>query len=70
MNEIALFDLKHPDFLKQQFEQRCKSLAAGVVISMSENGKLAYLSSFEELVKRFPALEQSFKDEMKTRYSL
>lgn len=70
MNEIALFDLKHPDFLKQQFEQRCKSLVAGAVISISDNGKLVYLSSFEELVQRFPDLEQNFKDEMRVRYSL
>jgi len=70
MNEIALLDLKQPDFLKQQFEQRCKSLAAGVVISISENGKMAYLSSFEELVQRFPDVEQNFKEEMRVRYSL
>ncbi|WP_151824963.1 hypothetical protein [Acinetobacter bereziniae] len=70
MNEIALFDLKQPDFLKHVFEQRCKLLAAGAVISITKYEKLVYLSNFEELALSFPDLEQNFKDEMKVRYSL
>ncbi|MEI2514476.1 hypothetical protein [Acinetobacter soli] len=70
MNEIALFDFKRPDFIKYIFEQRCQLLAAGGVISISEHERSIYLSNFEELSQRFPDLEQSFKDEMKARYSL
>lgn len=70
MNEIALFDFKRHDFIKYIFEQRCQLLAVGGVISISEHERSIYLSNFEELSQRFPDLEQSFKDEMKTRYSL
>ncbi len=70
MTNLTEFDLKNPEVIKRQFEERCRSLAVGAEIVISEHGKLVYLNSFDDLEQRFPDLEQSFKDEMKVRYSL
>lgn len=70
MQNLAEFDLTHPDVIKGQFEERCRSLAVGSKIAISELGKLVYLSNFDELEQRFINVEQSFKDEMKEKYAL
>jgi len=70
MQNLAEFDLKHPDVIKRQFEERCRSLAVGSRIAISEQGKLVYLSNFEQLAQRFPDLEPAFKNQMKKQYQL
>lgn len=70
MQNLAEFDLKHPDVIKGQFEERCRSLAVGSRIAISEQGKLVYLSNFEQLAQRFPDLEPAFKNQMKKQYQL
>lgn len=70
MQNLAEFDVTHPDFIQCQFEERCRSLAVGSRIAISEQGKLVYLSTFDELEQRFPDLEQSFKHEIKEKYGL
>jgi hypothetical protein len=70
MQNLAEFDVTHPDVIKGQFEERCRSLAVASKIAISEQGKLVYLSNFGELEQRFINVEQSFKDEMKEKYGL
>jgi hypothetical protein len=70
MQNLAEFDLTHPDVIKAQFEERCRSLAVGSRIAISEQGKLVYLSNFDELTQRFPDLELAFKNQMKQQYQL
>lgn len=63
MQNLAEFDVTHPEVIKRQFEEHCRTLAMGLAIPISDgNGKVIYLNSFEELVQRFPQLEQGFKN--------
>jgi len=50
MQNLAEFDLKHPNVLKAQFEERCRSLAVGSAIPISDgNGNVIYLNNFDDL---------------------
>jgi len=70
MQNLDKFDVTQPDFIQDQFEERCRSLAVGSRIAISEQGKLVYLSNFEQLTQRFPDLEPAFKNQMKQQYQL
>lgn len=70
MQNLAEFDVTQPDFIQSQFEERCRSLAVASKIAISEQGKLVYLSNFEQLAQRFPDLEPAFKNQMKQQYQL
>lgn len=70
MKNLAEFDVTHPDVIKGQFEERCRSLAVGSAIAISENGKVVYLNNFEQLAQLFPDLAPAFKNQMKQQYQL
>lgn len=71
MQNLAEFDLTHPEVIKRQFEEHCRTLAMGLAIPISDgNGKVIYLNSFEQLAQHFPNLAPASKNQMKQQYQL
>ena len=71
MNDFVNFDLSSPEYLKLVFERHCNTLALGEKITINDSVKGEHeLSSYAELMSKFPQLDNAFKDEMKVKYHL